>query len=50
MVISIREYAKIFHPEACSLTESALPLMPVSSKDDDEGPNDDPPAAYQLAA
>ncbi len=50
MVISIREYVKIFHREACSLVESALPPMPVSPDDDDEGPNDDPPAAYQLAA
>jgi hypothetical protein len=49
MVISIREYVKVFHSEACSLTESALPLMPASD-DDEEGPNDDPPAAYQLAA
>jgi hypothetical protein len=43
--LGIREYVKSFHPEACSLTESALPLMPESSEDDEEGPNDDPPAA-----
>jgi hypothetical protein len=50
MVISISEYVKIFRAEACSLAESAPALMPVSSEDDEEGPNDDPPAAYQLAA
>jgi hypothetical protein len=50
MVISISEYVKSFHPEACSLTASAPPLVPMSAKDDEDDPNDDPPAAYQLAA
>ena len=50
MVISIGDYVKHFHPRECSAEESEHPPMPSSFEDDENGPNDDPPAACQLAA
>jgi len=50
MVISICDYVKNFHPRVCSAKESEHPPMPSSFEDDENGPNDDPPAACQLAA
>ena len=50
MVIYIDEHVKKMHNRARKLTESARPFVPLSSKPDDDGPNDDPPAALRLVA
>jgi hypothetical protein len=50
MVIYIDEDLKKMHYRVRRVTESAPLLVPVSSEPDDDGPNDDPPAAFRLAA
>ena len=50
MVIYIDEHLKKIHNRGRRVTKSAQLLVPVSSKTDDDGPNDDPPAALRLAA
>ena len=50
MVISIGDYVKTFDLTLCSSKESEHPSMPVLLEDDENAPNDDPPASLQLAA
>ena len=49
MIICMDEYRKKFHCESAPATKSAPPNI-YSQPDEDDGPNDDPPAALMLAA
>jgi hypothetical protein len=50
MIIRMDEYLNQLHPGRASRTKPAPPPQPASLERDDEGPNEDPPAAFQIAA
>jgi hypothetical protein len=50
MVICIDEYLEEVHRHTFRIAEAAAPLGQVAFEIDDDGPNDDPPAAVRLAA
>jgi hypothetical protein len=53
MVISINcidEFKKILHRAGAAGIKPALPASSFRAENDDDGPNDDPPAALPIAA
>ena len=50
MVICIEEFLQKVQPRAFLATEVAASLNRVSTKPEDEGPDDDPPSSIRMAA
>jgi hypothetical protein len=50
MVVCIDEFQQKVHQPVFRATKVAAPPRQISKEPDDNGPNDDPPSAIQLAA